>query len=544
MAKKRAPSAAPKAAVSKTVWPERAEAFVGRHSLAIFLVLVALASVRIIATYTVFNHTIDEPAHIACGMEWLDKKVYRYEPQHPPLARVMTAIGPYLAGEHSWGKPDKNNEGAAILYADNHYDRMLALARLGILPFFWLASLVVYLWTRRSFGEPAALFATICFTFLPPALAHAGLATTDMALTATFGAAFLAMLVWLEQPTWGKSALFGAALASSILSKFSVLAFFPAATVAALICYLIFQRPNAVYLLSIAKSRALPLLFAAVVACVLIWAGYRFSFNKIPAPELFAGVQQVIDHNRIGHPGYLLGEIRDTGWWYFYPVVLTVKTPLALLGLLGVGAVVGWKRRREAGYLIPLAFVIGILVFAAFSRINIGVRHVLPVYIAFSVVAGIGAQWLWNAKPGARWILAGLMLWMIASSALSHPDYLPYFNALAGDQPEKITVDSDLDWGQDMKRLGARLQEVGAREVTFDPFIVAHLEAVHGFPPIKPLNPEGPAPGWNAVSLTMLKVFRMGLNHNYPDFKLWPEHIPPTERVGKGVLLWYFPPRQ
>src|SRR5580704_1147981 len=102
MAKKRAPSAAPKEAVSKTVWRDRAESFVGRHSLAIFLVLVAVASARIIATYTVFNHTIDEPAHIACGMEWLDKKVYRYEPQHPPLARVMTAIGPYLAGEHSW----------------------------------------------------------------------------------------------------------------------------------------------------------------------------------------------------------------------------------------------------------------------------------------------------------------------------------------------------------------------------------------------------------------------------------------------------------
>ena len=95
-----------------------------------------------------------------------------------------------------------------------------------------------------------------------------------------------------------------------------------------------------------------------------------------------------------------------------------------------------------------------------------------------------------------------------------------------------------------MKRLAARLQEVGAREVAFDPFIVAHLEAVHGFPPIRPSDPRAPAPGWNAVSLTMLKIFRLGLNRTYPDFVLWTDRIPPTERVGKGVLLWYIPPRR
>ena len=212
--------------LSKSAWRERAETFLGRHSLAVFLALVTLATVRIVSTYRVFNHTIDEPAHIACGMEWLDKHVYRYEPQHPPLARVMAAIGPYLAGQHSWGKQGIYNEGAAILYVGNRYDRTLALARLGILPFFWLACAVVYWWTRRSFGEPAAFFATLCFTFLPPILAHAGLATTDMALTATFGASFLALLLWLERPSPGRSVWFGAALAAAILSKFSVLAFF------------------------------------------------------------------------------------------------------------------------------------------------------------------------------------------------------------------------------------------------------------------------------------------------------------------------------
>jgi len=213
-----------------SVWPERAAAFLGRHSLVIFLVLVVLASARIVSTYTVFNHTVDEPAHIACGMEWLDRGTYHYEAQHPPLSRVMMAVLPhYILKAHSWDRPLMFNEGAAVLYTGNQYDMTLALARLGILPFYWLACWVVYWWAKRSFGDLTAVFATLCFTFLPAALGHGGLATTDMALTATFGAAFVMMLSWLERPSWGRSALFGVTLGLTVLSKFSVLVYFPAA---------------------------------------------------------------------------------------------------------------------------------------------------------------------------------------------------------------------------------------------------------------------------------------------------------------------------
>src|SRR3954470_3884500 len=73
----------------------------GRFAPTIALLAAIVASGRIVATYSVFNHTFDEPAHIATGMEWLDRGSYSWEPQHPPLARVLTALGPYLMGGHT-----------------------------------------------------------------------------------------------------------------------------------------------------------------------------------------------------------------------------------------------------------------------------------------------------------------------------------------------------------------------------------------------------------------------------------------------------------
>src|SRR6185503_16965824 len=107
--------------------------YLAKYSTAIVLGLALIGSIRIASTYTVFNHTFDEPIHLACGLEWLDKGVYRWEAQHPPLARVATALGPYLMGIRSPQLPNSNQllmtyEGLAALYQGNHYDLTLALA--------------------------------------------------------------------------------------------------------------------------------------------------------------------------------------------------------------------------------------------------------------------------------------------------------------------------------------------------------------------------------------------------------------------------------
>ena len=531
--------------------PPRLLAFLERRAAAIFLILLAVATLRIVLTYTVFNHTIDEPAHIACGMEWLSKGTYRYEVQHPPLARVAAALGLYLEGVRTIGRPQMGEEGVDLLLVHDHYDLHLSLARAGILPFLWLASTAVFLWARRSFGGAAAVLAAFFFTFLPPVLAHAGLATTDMALTGALAAAFLAMWVWLERPTPLHAALFGLMGALAVLAKFSSLPFFAAAAALAAAVFWLWNRPSG--LLPAMRERAGTLAASVAVLGALTWGFYRFSFGEavtglppMPAPELIDDIQEVVYHSQRGHITYLLGQHSQFGWWYYYLVVLAVKTPAPLLVLATLGAFWMWRKRRAGvRWWLPLVFSAAILLVASFGRINIGVRHVLPVYVGMSIAAAVATlRLLERAKRfrWAGWALALLLVWYAGGSLAAHPDYLPYFNFLAGDRPERIVADSDLDWGQDMKRLARRLREAGAREVTFTPFIRGDLEKMFGFPPIKPADPVEPAPGWNAVSLSMLKVRRLGLGLERPDIRPWPERIEPGERVGKGVLLYYFPP--
>src|SRR5947199_143791 len=125
-----------------------------------------------------------------------------------------------------------------------------------------LACPLVYWWAKRSFGNTVAMLATALFTLTPPVLAHAGLATTDMGLTAGLTAAFFALLLWAETPTWRLSVLLGVATAFALLTKFTTLGYFPAAAFFALLAYVIVERPGVARLVSLAKQRALPFALA------------------------------------------------------------------------------------------------------------------------------------------------------------------------------------------------------------------------------------------------------------------------------------------
>ncbi len=501
------------------------------------LILVVVASLRIVSTYRVLSHTTDEPAHLAAGIEWIQNGTYTYEDQHPPLARVTGALGLYLTGSRWTHRKDMYDEGYHLLGQRKRYNQALFYSRLFMLPFFWLGATAVYLWTFRIGGGIPAVFATLLYTTIPPILAHAGLATTDMALTAFVSASLVASLYWAENPNWRRSIALGALVGLALLSKFSTLAFLPAGWFFMYATHLAITRAGFRGVRRSIRTLAPWAAVAALVACILIWSAYNFDvgvpddFNvTLPAPAFFSGIWHAYRHNTIGHLAYLLGQRSQSGFWYYYPVVLAVKTPLATMILMA--AAIGIAPRRLA---MPLALSAAILTVGLFSHINIGVRHILPIYTGFAICGGLALHRLFSLDR--KWlagIAAALIVWQVASGALEHPDYIAYTNELAGNHPERILVDSDLDWNQGMRGLAVRLEELGVRDFTFKMSGGGYIIAEgHSFPPYVPM-PDGdkPNPGWNAVSLTEWKLTGQ---------PKWAEHVEPTERIRRSIYLYYFP---
>lgn len=538
--------------------------------------LLAIALMRITATYSVFNQTWDEPAHVAAGMEWLSRGTYSYEPLHPPLARVMVALGPYLDGLRTVGYESIWLEGNALLHGRQAYLRNLTLARLGVLPFFLLGALAVFLWARHLYGDPPAVLAILLFTALPPVLAHAGIATTDVAATGTLALALYAATRWLDEPSVSRGLGLGVAVAIAVLSKLSALLFLPAAL---LVLVLLHRRasapagqPPAPPARRLAAARA-----AYLSAIVVVWAGYRFSVGPLiteadiplesrpaaqgslggvyraayhiarapvyPAPEFFQGLAMVHGKNQAGQKAFLLGDVRRDGWWYFFPVALSVKTPIPFLVLFGIGVAAALRPSGPSRWraLAPAAAAGAILLVALPSRINIGLRHVLPMYPLMAVVAGYGAISLWRSR-NARWLgqAAVILLvgWQIATGLRVHPDYLAYFNEAAGEHPERILIDSDLDNGQDLWRLADTLRARGIEEVALA-YAGSATVAEHGLPRIRRLEPHRPDTGWVAASLWSIKLG--SLNQTAHDDFAWLERYQPVARVGRSIRLYYVP---
>lgn len=538
-----------------------------RRYFAGFVLLLLLGLGRIVSTYKSVSVTSDEIPNLACGMQWLDQGQYSYGPFHPPLARIAIAIGPYLSGLRSQHKPDRWQEGNAILDSAPRYKHALTLARLGILPFFVLACVVVWLWARRLAGEAGALIAVLLFSNVPPVLAHAGLATTDMALTACVAFALYGFYRWLEQPNWRTAALLGVGSALAFLCKFSGALFIAMGGLAMLVLYGLSREHN--------RGRAKQFAAAAAIAFVIIWGAYRFSFGRmsetvdasatsegsilartagavvrvvhtvpVPAPAIFDGLLIVRDHDAGGHAAYLLGQNRTSGWWYFFPVALGVKSPLGFLLLVfagGFALVVGFRRRVDWRMWAPASAALAILISCLPAHLNIGVRYVLPMFPMLAIAAAIGFVYLWQRGRAARIIACGLVAWTVLSSLFAHPDYIPYFNELAGRHPERVLVDSDLDWGQDMGRLAEKLRAHRATHVYLACLYTATIDKL-GFPPWDGLEPYKPVKGWVAVSQTELKTFAWAIAQQQGRKDLpyaWLNAYQPVDHAGKSILIYH-----
>lgn len=515
--------------------------------------LTVIAVVRVASTYRVLGETLDEPVHLAGGYQWLTSR-YTIDLGHPPLVRVLCALPLRLAGHPPPVSADPIQQGNDLLYFGDRYETTLALARSANLLPLIAAIVATALWARRAFSRGVAILAVAIFTSMPPLLGHAGLITNDVGAAATLLLGLLAWEHYLDRPSHARAALAGAAIAVGLLTKFSFLVFFPPAALLVLAC----RRVRGFRWRDVAT--------AAAVAFVVLWAGYGFDVGSakdlskdgvflfhyaapeplrpitrrlaevtMPAPAFPLGLAALAFHNQQGHDAYLLGETSGEGWWYYFPVVFFYKTPIPFLILMTWGAavlVVAKDRVRFAYAGVALV----VLLAAMTASINIGVRHILPMYAPLSIVAAHAVASIWSRAGSAfsRGALAALLVWLFGGAAASGQDSLAWFNELAQPNPARIAVDSNLDWGQDVLRLGHAVRELRIAEVRCAVFTNARLER-HGIPAL-PLDPFVKTSGWCAVS-EMAIAFGRGRGEY-----AWLSPFRPVRRIGGSIRLYYVPP--
>jgi hypothetical protein len=540
--------------------PSRSTAF-----LVTLAILLALAHAVIAVTATTEKATTsDEIAHLTAGHAYNALGDYRLQPENGNLPQRWTALPLALAGEtlpptslSSWRAADVWNYGHIFFYEQSlPTDLFLFAGRAMIALISAGTGLLIFFWSRAFFGWWGAFLSLALFAFCPAFLAHGALATSDVMMVFFFLAGVGAWWRHLERPGAIGAMLSAIVLGLACVAKFSAVLLAPIFGVCALVWLIPRVRAGQgrTALLRLVRTTALHL----TVAWGIIWCFYGFRFSAF-APTLSGGVgfyrgdwnwilnglgwqRSVIVALRDGHvlpeaflygftfviqfakqrAAFLNGEYGVTGWVSFFPYAFLVKNTLPSLGLLLVGGFAlvrfGWTNLRAR--LWPWTPLLALFVIywatSLTSHLNIGDRHILPTYPVLFIAAGAFGAWLDLRRPWAMVLIGILALWHVSVSWRARPNYLAYFNAIAGgtNNAWRHLVDSSLDWGQDLPALKAWLDAHAPQEKVFLSYFGTGDAAYEGIraAPLRTMPEVGPrhrefalAPGVYAISATMLQ---------------------------------------
>jgi 4-amino-4-deoxy-L-arabinose transferase-like glycosyltransferase len=465
-----------------------------------------------ISSYTQKSATWDEPQHLTAGYLALKAHDYRTDPEHPPFVRMWAAL-PLLAMPDikvdprfidripplDWVGEQQFVFSHNFMYVANNADRMLYAGRFMIVLLGVLLGVLVFSWVREWLGFGPAVIALAFYSVEPNILAHSSLVTTDFGATCFFFGTLY--FLWRTARTLSVGNLIGLALflSLSVISKFSALVLGP--TVLMLLATRVVRATPWVCRIGQSKeiaSRTTKALVATVIVVLLflaswgmIWTVYgfryvpcasvawRFHLDHEPSvlqqtPSLAKTVGWIDSHRFLPNvytEGFLLGQAKAqirgaflawryslAGWWYYFPAAFLIKTPVSLILLFIGGLVVCAKRWRtllqdEAFLLLPIACY---LAPAMAAKLNIGLRHILPIYPFVLLLAALCATELLKGKQkGARALLVVLSLLWLFEFARAYPHYLAFFNQFVGGPRNgyEYLADSNLDWGQDLKSL-------------------------------------------------------------------------------------------
>jgi len=410
--------------------------------------------------------TMDEPSHIAAGIDAWRHSSFSLLNDHPPLARMwftlplrderwQVDIATVLSGGRaSYVTPDP----MSLATRARTMNVILGLTLAGVL--WWTA--------RRIFSEGGANLALALFVCFPATIAHFSVATTDGAATLFIFAAASCLFFWTQDPSWIRTAGLGVVLGLLLLAKFSTPPLFLLAVVWML-----------------ATKKWAKTLAAMFLAALVVWAGYRFHVSRasldngvftakipnkppivsthvpkqlaglqlallIPAGEYIDGLRAQVKRDLRGRSAFLMGETYNSGFWLYFPAAILLKWPTTLLVLSLCGLVLVIRRlvKVPSGFWMLASFPLVYLAFALLAKVNIGDRHVLP--IAPFLLLFAAAVWQFVRSRRVLLVLVILVTALQAVDSLRYaPDYLSYFNFLVDpNQSHKLLVDSNLDWGQ------------------------------------------------------------------------------------------------
>jgi hypothetical protein len=525
------------------------------------LVLCVFAVVFIaltVGSYTQKSATADEPQHLTAGYTALRLHDYRIDPEHPPLLRLWAAL-PLLmmtdvrldTNTVSWQTGQDWDFSHHFLYETNDADHLLYRARFMIVMLGILLGVLVFSWAEELFGFWTATTVLALYCFEPNILAHSGLVTTDLGVTCfIFGALYF---LWrlTRRFTYGNAIGLAAFFALAQISKFTALVLGPIVVVLLLV-QVLRRRAWAYQFRGRGELRSLQpkmlamigvILLLAITSYAAVWAVYGFHYGPTaPSADLtrvltdpkllnsvhtLAGVANWFDEHRLlpdtythslilsqvkakHRTGYLAGEFSRTGWWYYFPVAFLVKTPLTVLMLFICGLVLSVKTRsrwksEDAFLVLPLVIYLGV---AMMAHLNIGLRHILPIYPMVLLICGITLD-----EMRVRWrpiFLVAPIVLAAVELGLVYPHYLAFFNQLVGGPKNghSILLDSNIDWGQDLKPLKYWMDAHHIEQInlgyfgTADPaYYGIHATPLMGSPPFLTAQVTEPhLPGYVAVS--------------------------------------------
>jgi hypothetical protein len=533
----------------------------GPRAIALVLAIFAIVFVALeVGSYTQKAATWDEPVHMADGYASLVQHDYRIDPEHPPFLRMwaalpllMMTVTPFDLSDvdktppRSWAWTLYSFCGK-FLYVSNDADRLLYASRFMTVLLGLALGVMLFSWAREWLGFWPAVAALAFYTVEPNIAAHASLVTTDVGLACfMFGTLYF---LWrtCRRVTVLNVAGLSVFFALAIVSKFSALVLIPGVA--------LILGGAAIRQSALTPARAIALFaFIGLFAWLAVWGVYGFRYapsasgtwlyefqsdqmvrGRVPALASLIGWVDV--HHLVPNvfsqgllfgqakaqvrPAFLFGSFSNQGWWYYFPLAFLVKTPVAILLFITAGLVAvarDWRRLGPgtlAVILIPAGLYLGA---AMAARINIGLRHILLIYPIALLVGAAGAKGLLTLGGNRGVVMLGSLLVVGGLEFGSvYPDNLAFFNALVGgaSKGSQYLVDSNLDWGQDLKTLKRWM----------DVHNVPHINLAYfgsAFPPYYGINatplpgsafyetaPEVEIPGYVAVSATLLNGVYLG----------------------------------